>query len=79
MDKHDADPVHLHEPQVASSDGSSVHLRPAQEDTRMLTNFSQNPTPLSRRSRQPSRQVPRSGRFFTRMANLTEAGFVEGR
>jgi transposase len=36
MDKHDADPVHLHEPQVASSDGSSVHLRPAQEDTRML-------------------------------------------
>ena len=36
MDKLDADPVHLPEPQVAPSEGSTVHLRPTQEDTRML-------------------------------------------
>lgn len=33
MDKFDADPVHLHDPQV---DPSDVHLRSTQEDTRML-------------------------------------------
>src|SRR5215472_753533 len=36
MDKLDADPVHLHGPQVGPSDESIVHLRPTQEDTRML-------------------------------------------
>jgi len=36
MDKLDADPVILREPQVAPPNGSDVHLRPAQEDTRML-------------------------------------------
>ena len=36
MDKFDADPVHLHEPRVGPPDGSIVHLRPRQEDTKML-------------------------------------------
>lgn len=36
MDKFDADPVILHGPQVVPPDGSDVHLRPTQEDTRML-------------------------------------------
>jgi transposase len=36
MDKLDADPVILHEPQGVPPDGSDVHLRTAQEDTRML-------------------------------------------
>jgi transposase len=36
MDKFDADPVHLQEPQVDPSEGSRVHLHPTPEDTRML-------------------------------------------
>ena len=36
MDKLDPDPVHLHDPQVDPSDGSSVRLHPMQENTRML-------------------------------------------
>src|SRR4051794_4693193 len=36
MDKFDADPVHLHDPQVVRPDGSDVYLRPAQGDTKML-------------------------------------------
>lgn len=36
MDKFDSDPVHLHDPQVDPAEGSSVHLHPMQEDTRML-------------------------------------------
>ena len=36
MDKLDPNPVNLHDPQVDPSDGSSVHLHPTQEDTRMI-------------------------------------------
>jgi transposase len=36
MDKLASDPVHLHQPQVGLPDGSDVHLRPTQEDAKML-------------------------------------------